>query len=110
MRAKAAAFVVKLCHLPRAPGDALRLLSLALLLLCTGALATERPPLLNRDGERFLDGVSRTVRIARDARRNAREDVEATAVQRLQLVQACSATTDHDSLTQTMRRFFSRRE
>ena len=43
MRAKAAAFVVKLCHLPRTPGDALRLLPLALLLLCTGALATERP-------------------------------------------------------------------
>jgi len=45
--------------------------------------------------------------VARHARRDACEDVEAAAVQRLQLVQARSAASDHTSLTCRMSDFFS---
>jgi preprotein translocase subunit SecG len=47
----------------------------------------------------------RPLRVAGHARGNAREDLEAAAIQRFELVQARSATPDHTSLTRSMRDF-----
>jgi hypothetical protein len=56
--------------------------------------------------EGVLHRVPCAIRVAYDARRDAREDVEAAAVQRLQLLQARSAASSHTSLTWRMRVFF----
>ena len=72
------------------------------------ALAPERSALAHRGRERLLHRVTRSLTVARHARRDAGEDVEAAAVQLLQLVQARSAESDHTSLTCRMSDSFSR--
>jgi hypothetical protein len=63
------------------------------------AVAAKRTALAHSGRERILDRVSGALGVAGDARRDADEDLEATAVQRLQVVQARSAASDHTSLT-----------
>jgi hypothetical protein len=72
----------------------------------SSAFAPERATFPHGGRKRLLHRVVCPFGIARYARRHACEDVEAAAVQRLELFQLRSSASSHISLTRRMRLFF----